>query len=229
MNLDSFRLALLNSVSEISRQLLVFLPLLLGAIIILALGFLLGKWFKTIVQKTLELAQLTALTKHTAIAKFLNQADTKQKIEGLIGEIVRWLTIAVFFIAAINVVGLVTVSEFLSSILRYIPRVISATLVLAAGALIGGWVEGLIKGAVSVGQKATGRLLGKIAGYTVIVFAILAAISELGIAQQFINTLFIGFVAMLALGLGLAFGLGAKDVVGQMITDWYRRLKRDLK
>ena len=229
MNLNSLQSAITNSAGEITRQLLAFLPVLFAALVIVVIGFILGRWFKAIVTKTLEVLQLSTLTKNTAIATFIKQSDTKQKIESLVGEIVRWLTIAVFFIAAINVVGLVTVSQFLSQILMYISRVISAMLVLAAGALIGGWVESLVKGAVGTASVATGRLLGKIAGYTVIIFAILAAISELGIAERFINTLFIGFVAMLALGLGLAFGLGAKDVVKTIMEAWYKQLKKDLK
>ena len=71
--------------------------------------------------------------------------------------------------------------------------------------------------------------MGKVASYTVVTITTLAAFSELKIASAFINILFIGFVAMLALGFGLAIGLGAKDVIGQALSDWYKEVKRDLK
>jgi hypothetical protein len=71
--------------------------------------------------------------------------------------------------------------------------------------------------------------MGKIASYTVVTIAALAALSELNIAENFINILFIGFVAMLALGFGLAIGLGGKDLVAVMLTDWHKNLKKELK
>jgi small-conductance mechanosensitive channel len=135
----------------------------------------------------------------------------------------------VFFIASVNVLGLVTVSQFLNSILGYIPNVISACLVLTAGVLIGGWVESAVKGSLGVTSLATGRLMGKIAGYTVVIFTILAAISELGIAERFVSILFIGFVAMLSIGFGLAFGLGAKDIVAKILGEWYKNVTKHSK
>ncbi|MFC1653539.1 hypothetical protein ACFL1M_01700 [Patescibacteria group bacterium] len=226
---NSFQKAITTSATAILTQVLNFLPVFFGAIIILAVGFMLGKWIKKLVIKSLELINLTKLVKNTAVTKFLNKADVKHKIEEVLGEILRWLTILVFFIASINILGLVTVSEFLSNILWYIPKVISASLVLAVGVLIAGWVESVVKGTVGTAALATGRLLGKVAGYVVVVFASLAAVSELGIAERFINTLFIGLVAMLSIGLGLAFGLGSKDLVSKILNEWYKNLKKELK
>lgn len=228
-SVGSFQKALTASANTITKEILEFLPVVIGALVIVAIGFILGGWLKTLLTKALEVLNLSKLTKNTAITKFLDNADIKGKIEEVLGEVIRWLTILIFFIAAVNILGLTPVSTFLMSVLAYIPKVVAASLVLAAGALIGGWVESLIKGAVGTASLATGRLLGKIAGYTVVVFAILAAISELGIAERFINTLFIGFVAMLSLGLGLSFGLGAKDIVAKLLDSWYKELKKDLK
>jgi small-conductance mechanosensitive channel len=107
--------------------------------------------------------------------------------------------------------------------------VLSAVIVLSIGVLLAGVVEGLVKGALASVDLKTARLMGKIASYTVVSVAVLAAFSELNIAASFINILFIGFVSMLALGFGLAIGLGAKDVVGEVLSDWYKDLKKELK
>lgn len=227
--MDTLSEVLTSSLTQVSHELLRFLPLILAAVIILTGGFVLGNWFKALITKALEFFNISKLTKNTAVSEFLEKADAKKKIEEVVGETVKWLIVMVFFIAAVNVLGLVTVSQFLNSILGYIPNVISACLVLTAGVLIGGWVESVVKGSLGVTSMATGRLMGKIAGYTVVVFTILAAISELGIAERFINTLFVGFVAMLAIGFGLAFGLGAKDIVAKILGEWYKNIKKDTK
>jgi len=226
---NTFQNAVMTATSGVIASVLGVLPTILGAILVFAIGLLVAGWVKTLVKKLLEALSLSKLLQGTGVRKFLDKADIKASLESVIGELFRWLIILVFFIATVNVLGLVTVSDFLSSILGYIPRVISAALVLAAGVLVAGWVESLVKGAVGSVNLGTARLLGKISSYTIVVFTALAAISELGIAAQFINTLFIGFVAMLSLGLGLAFGLGAKDVVGEVLRDWHNQLKKELK
>ena len=102
-------------------------------------------------------------------------------------------------------------------------------IVLAIGVLLAGMVEGLVKGALASVDLRSARLMGKIASYTTVTIATLAAFSELQIASSFINILFIGFVAMLALGFGLAIGLGAKDLISVVLAEWYKDLKKQLK
>jgi hypothetical protein len=225
----TFQDAVTTASAEVMASVLGVLPTILGAVLVFAVGLIIAGWLKTLVMKLLEALSLSKLLGSTGVKRFLDKADVKSSIENVVGEVVRWLVILVFFIATVNLLGLVTVSGFLNSILGYIPSVLSAALVLAAGVLVAGWVESLVKGAVGSVNLGTGRLLGKISSYTIVVFTVLAAISELGIAAQFINTLFIGFIAMLSLGLGLAFGLGAKDLVGEILSDWHKQLKRDLK
>lgn len=200
-----------------------FLPSLLGAILIFILGLLLAKWGKALVVKVLETLKLDKLLQKTGLAPFLKQADVKTKAEVFIGEIVRWLIIAVFSIAAVNILGLTAVSEVLTGLLSYLPRIVSAVLILTVGVLLAGLVENLIKGAINQVDRHTSRLLSKVASYLVVIVSSLAAVNELGIAQSLINTLFMGVIATLTLGLGLAIGLGAKDLVSKVLMDWYTK------
>lgn len=225
----SLQEALTVAVNNVLSALINFLPQLLAAIIILLIGLLIASWIKIIIKKILQAVKFSQLTKNTAIETFLEQAQIKLKIEELVGEIIRWLIILVFFITAVNIVGLTTVSIFLTSILAYLPRVFSASLIFAVGILAAGLVESVVKGAVSSLDVATGRLVAKISSYTLVIFTSLIAIGELGIAERYISTLFIGFVAMLSLGLGLAFGLGAKDLIGDILKQWYADFKKELK
>ena len=84
-------------------------------------------------------------------------------------------------------------------------------------------MESLIKGPVSQVDVRISRMLAKIASYLVVVVSALAAVNELGIAQSLINSLFIGVVATLTLGIGLSLGLGGKELVAKMLTDWYAK------
>lgn len=218
--------ALFLAGSNILSSFVNFLPDLLGALVIFFVGIILAKWVKALVVKVLGLVSLDKLVRSTGFNQFLTKAEIKVKVEAFLGEIVRWLIIAVFSIAAINVIGLTTVSAVLTSLLAYIPNIISAVLILTVGVMLAGLVENLVKGTVSQVEVKTSRLLSKIASYLVVIVAILAAINELGIAQSLINTLFTGLVATLTLGIGLALGLGGKDVISKMLMDWYTQFKK---
>lgn len=213
--------AVFIAAANILTTFLGFLPNLFGALIIFLFGLILAKWSKALIIKILGAIKLDKLVKKSGLEPFLTKADIRVKAEVVFGDIVRWLIIVVFFIAGVNILGLTTVSSVLSSVLAYIPKIVSAVLILAVGVLLAGVVESFIKGTVNQVDPKTSRLLSKIASYLVVIVFILAAINELGIAQSLINTLFIGLIATLALGFGLAIGLGAKDLVSKMLMDWY--------
>lgn len=204
-------------------------PQILGAIVIATLGIVIGNWVKTLAAKSLQMINFETFIKDTKFKAFLIKAEITDKVEEVIGSILKWLIVLTFFIAATNILGLTTVSNILASVLSYVPNVISAVIVMALGVLLAGLVEGVVKGALASVDLKTSRLMGKIASYTVVTITTLAAFAELKIASGFINILFIGFVSMLTIGFGLAIGLGAKDVVGQALSDWYKELKHDLK
>ncbi len=221
--------ALVAAWKDVTTRLLAFFPNLIAAIVVFLVGWIVAGWVGALTVKILETLRLSSLLKDTGVQQFLKKADITAKVEEAIGTIVKWIIILVFFIASVNILGLSTVSQVLESILGYIPNVISAALILTIGVLISGFVESLIKGAVGSIDVKAGRLFGKIASYTIVVFASLAAISELRIAQAFITTIFTGFIAMLALGFGLAIGLGAKDLVSRVLNDWYERFRKDIE
>ncbi|EKD80591.1 MAG: hypothetical protein ACD_40C00052G0005 [uncultured bacterium] len=229
MNFSLWQQALSNVWSTTIGTTLSFLPNLLGAVLVAIAGIIIGNWVRTILIRTLQMVRFENLIKDTKFKAFLVKAELTQKLEEVIGSIFKWLIVLTFFIAATNIVGLGAVSAVLSGVLSYIPNVLSAVIVLALGILLAGLVESLVKGALASVDLKTSRLMGKVASYSVITIATLAAFSELKIAESFINILFIGFVAMLTLGFGLAIGLGAKEVVGQALTDWYKDLKKELK
>lgn len=221
--------AFLLATSNILTNILSYIPTILAAFIVFIVGVILAGWLKVITVKLLETIKLSAIVKKSGFEPFLEKAEIKIKIEEILGGIVKWLVILVFFVTTVNILGLTTVSLVLNNLLGYLPRIISAVLVLTVGVLLAGLVESVVKGALAQVDLKTSRFLGKISSYLVVIFVTLAAINELQIAQSFVNTLFMGFIGMMALGLGLAIGLGAKDLVAKILDEWYRNFRREIK
>src|SRR3972149_8054811 len=135
--------AITVAANNILSRFFVFLPSFFAAIIIFLFGLMLGKWVKALVVKILEAVKLDWLLRKAGLGSYLNKADIRDKIEAFFGELVRWLIVRVFSMAAVNIVGLTTVSSVLNSLLGYIPNIISAVLVLTVGVLLAGLVESL--------------------------------------------------------------------------------------
>lgn len=206
-----------------------FLPQIISALIILLLGSLIARWFRSLVVKGLELLQLSKVMKNTPVEAFLTNAEISSKLENVVGSLVYWLFMLLVFHTTVSLLGLQSLTMVLNGVLSYIPKVFSAVLILFFGVLVAGILESLVKGSIKSIDGKHARVIGKVASYLTLVIFTLASVSELGIAQQFINTLFIGLIAMIAISFGLAFGLGSKDTVGKIVEEWYSDLKKDLK
>lgn len=201
----------------------VLIPRLLLGLGILLIGVLLGSLAKALTVKLLHALNLNRMIKGSPVERYAPKAGVGSRLEEIIGEIIRWSVILIFLIGFFNILQMATVAAVLIRFVNYLPQILSALIILIIGVMIAGLVETLVKNALASIDPATGRLAGKIASYLVVIMATLAAISELGIAELFVNTLFIGFVATLTLGFGLAIGLGSKDIIADILKRWYHR------
>lgn len=206
-----------QSVSDIA----LFLPRLFAAIIIFLVGIALAGALRKLVVKLLDKVRFSSALKNTPVEHFVRSAELGQRVEDVLGSVVYWLVMLVVAQTSVSIMGLASLSGLLERILGYLPHVFSAVLVLFIGILISGLVESLVKGALRSLDAKSARALGKVASYSVITVVVLIALSELGIAQEFIFIIFVGFVSTLSLGFGLALGLGGKDLVGKLLKNWH--------
>lgn len=226
---DGFFASVMTIMQESFGEFSTFIPKLLAALLILVLGSALARAIKRGVVKLLEALRVSKVIRKTPLEHFLASAEFGQKVEEVIGSIVYWLLMLVVLQTVVATLGLAPITQVIDRILGYIPQVLSAILVLFLGVLLAGVVESVVKGSIKSIDGKSSRLLGKISSYLVVTIAALAAVSELGIASEFIMILFVGFVATVSLGAGLAIGLGGKEVVAQMLNSWYQTTKKEIE
>jgi hypothetical protein len=221
--------ALLTAGQNILMGILNFIPILLSSILVFILGIFVARWVKFGVVKILNLVRLTDLISTPAVKKFLKSASITKKVDDVLGEVFRYIVLLIFFVTSINLLGLSTVTQVLNGVLAYLPQVFAAILILISGILLAGFLEKVVKGSLGSVDLRSSRLMGRFTSYLIMVITILAAISQLGIAQPFVGTIFIGFIAMLSLALGLGFGLGSKDLIKEVLENWYKNFRKDIK
>ncbi|KKT38809.1 MAG: Conserved cytoplasmic membrane protein, CmpX protein [Candidatus Collierbacteria bacterium GW2011_GWF2_44_15] len=215
-----------TALNEIMLGIVGFVPTLLGALLVFFIGLLLANWLKTFTIKLINVTKVGNLITNPAIKDFLKNAETSQKIEEVIGEIVRWVVLILFFMASMNILGLTTVSAFLNTVFGYLPNLFAAVFILLIGVVLAGILEKVVKGSLGGVDVSLSRFMGKFVSYTVMIISALAALSQMGIAQSFIEVIFTGFVATLAIAFGLGVGLGSKDIIKEILDEAYKNFKK---
>lgn len=198
-----------------------FLPALLGAIILLIIGWYISKGVARLVERGLRAIGLERAAERSGIGQFIEQSGTRWTVSRIIGVLVLWSIFLIFIQAAASILGMAQVTALINSIILFIPNLIVALAIIVVGALIAKFLAGLVRGSLYEIGVANPGFFAKLTQYVVIGFAIVAAFNELGIAETVVNTLLIGVIGALALALGLAFGLGGREVAAQITQSWY--------
>ncbi|MFA6383661.1 MAG: hypothetical protein WCX17_04555 [Parcubacteria group bacterium] len=194
-----------------------FLPALLGAIIVFVLGWIVASVLGKLIAKAIKSVKVDEALEKVGFNKRLKEVGISETASELVGGIVKWFLVLVFLMAATNILGLSQVSDFLNSIILYIPNVVVAVVVLAVAFLVGGFAYNVVKGSTKAAGVMSATLLATISRWAIILFGIFAALIQLGIATSLISTIFIGIVSAISLAAGLAFGLGGKEEAASIL------------
>lgn len=207
-----------SAFTGIGVQVLQFLPQLLLAIIIFIAGWVVGSVLSEVVEKIVKMIKVDAILESAGAKGLLNKAGFNLNTGAFLGGLVKWFIIIVFLVAALDILKLGAVNQFLTNVvLGYIPQVIVATLILVVAAVLADLSQKVLSGGAKALDSKHAGMVGGVARWSIWVVAILAALNQLGIAGGMMQTLFTGLVAMLALAGGLAFGLGGKEAAANYI------------
>lgn len=195
-----------------------FVPSLLGAIILFILGWVVGSIIGKAIAQLITALKVDKLFESAGADEVMNRAGFKLNVGGFLGSIVKWFIIVVFLMASLEIMGLTQVNDFLrEAVLFYLPKVIIASLVLIIATVISDTMKKLVAASAKAANIHSANMLGSITRYAIWIFAFIIALSELGIATAFMQILFTGLVAALAIAGGLAFGLGGKEAASRTI------------
>ncbi len=217
--------AVTDAVSQSLRAAAELLPHLLWAIVIFIVGVIIAVILRNVLVRLLNMINFEKALANTGIPEALKKADSSLTVTKLLGELVRWLVILVFLGPAVKQLGLDQVNTSIQALINYIPNVVIAVIIVAVLSVIAKLARDFVTAtASSVGTNAA-RSAGEIARWSITIFAFLAALAQLQVAQDLIKILVTGFVAMLALAGGLAFGLGGQETA----QIWLKKIREEFE
>jgi len=212
-----------NLIVEPIRQMLTrimdFLPVLLGALIILIVGWIVAKTIRRLIDWLLKAVRFDALADKAGISEVLRKGDLKISARQVVSGLVYWLVMIMVLVMAVDALGLPKGSDVLASLFAYVPKVIAALLVLVVAMFLASFVSGIVRMAAGNANLPKPEIFAGISRWAIILFAVTIALVELGVAPLLVTATFDIILGGVVLALAIAFGLGGKDAAARYLEE----------
>lgn len=200
-------------------KLLSFIPNLLGGLVILVVGYFVAKILGNLVGRLLGKVGFDGWMERAGVSGVLQRSGTGLTASAMLGKVVFWFVFLISFTMFASALGVPEISNFMSDMLGYIPRIFAAIVIVCLAALFANFLAAVIRGATG------NETLAKVARYAVLVYAAFAALTQLGVAVQLTGNTLLIVLAGAALALGLAFGLGGREMAGRALSNLFDKDK----
>ena len=187
-------------------SLMTFIPRLVGALVILLVGYFVAKAIGKLVCKLLNRVGFNQWMDRAGVSGVLQRSGTGLTAVDLLGKVVFWFVFLITFTMFASALGVPEISDFMSSMLSYVPKIFAAIVILCLAALFANFIAAVIRGAT--GNETVAKI-GRIA---ILVYAAFAALTQLGIATHLTGNTLLIVLGAAGLAAGLAFGLGGRDM-----------------
>ena len=214
-----------DRIQQSFAQLGAFIPSLVGALVILFAGYLLAKLLEKGTYRLLRRVRLNEMLERGGVLHAVERSGAHFNPVRIIANLVFWFVMFGIMLVAANALGFDQLANVFSELVGYIPSVIAAIVIVIVGIVLGGFVGGLIM--ASAGGLHGGPTLARVGRIGIIVIAVFMSLQELGIATDIVTTAFAILFGAVALALALSFGLGNRDLAGEITREWYQRYRAE--
>ena len=211
----------LHSLMQGFTAFMIFLPTLIGALIVLLVGWWISGVIGRLLERALYKAGFERTATHVGASEAISRIGAGWTASHIFGVLAKWFVRLIFLQAAANLLAMPQVTAIVNEIILFIPRLAIGMGIILVGLWAAKGLSELVHGQVTAAGIARPSVFSLLTRYAILSIAVIAAASEMGIAPVIVNAIFIAFVSALALAVGLAFGLGAKDVAAEMTRNWY--------
>jgi hypothetical protein len=215
--------AMMTSLAAALALFLSAIPKIIGFAVVLIVGWFISSLVERGVAAVLRRVRFNEFANRSGFEDFVEKMNVGVDSAGMVGLVIKWFIRLIAMVVAFDALGLPAVSDVLRSFLMWMPNVVVALVVLIIGGLAARALSNLVRGSAAEAGITNANFLAKLASVMVWAFAIVVAVNQIGIASTLVNTLFMAFVGALALGAGLAFGLGGRDTAAQIVRNIYER------
>ena len=203
-----------------------FLPRLGLALIVLIAGWLIAKAIRFAIARALRAVNFHVVTDRAGIDGFLRDGGIGMDTTDILAMLVYWIVILAALVIGFNLLGLTYITDLLSRVLLFVPKVLVAALILAFGAYFAKFVGQSISAYLRNIHMQDAELLGNLARYAILTFVVLIALDQVNVGGDIVRQTFLIVLAGLVFALALAFGLGGREWAAELLERWWPLKKR---
>ncbi len=203
-----------------------FLPRLALALVVLIAGWLIAKMVRFAISRGLRKVNFHVVTERAGIDGFLHDGGIRMDATDILAWLVYWIVILAALVVGFNMLGLSYVTDLLSRVLLFVPKVLVALLILAFGAYFAKFVGNAVSAYFRNVHMQDADLLGNLARYAILAFVVLIALDQVNIGGDIVRETFLILLAGVVFALALAFGLGGREWAAEFLDRWWPRKKR---
>ncbi len=200
------------------------LPALIGAAVILITGYFLARQIQRWADETLKRMDFNRMATVGGLDRAVVRTGSRLDPVRALTKLLFWLVMLVVILLASTALGLESINQMFGMMLSFIPTLIAAIVIVILGMILGEFVRSLIL--ASAGGVAGVPTVAKMAKGAVIVIAIFMALQQVGVAEEIVTAAFTLILGAVALAVGLAFGLGNRELAGEITRRWYEEGQR---
>lgn len=197
-----------------------FVPKFVIGTIVLLIGLIVASVLKQLVIEIFRALKIEQLLHKYGVPEAKEQFDWSH----ILAEIVRWFVVIVFLIPTADVWELPQIVTVLNTFLLYLPNVFVAAIIAVIGFVFARLAHDIVLVSTRRISSDTAHAIASVAYWAVTVFVVLAVLNQLGVASDLIRILFTGFVALIAIAGGIAFGLGGQDAAKDVVESVKKKL-----
>ena len=207
----------LDPLKDLAGQVLGFLPNLIGAILILIIGGIIVRIVMSLLGKVLAAANIDSVFEKVGLTKELAGIGITASFSEILTGVIRVFFKLIIWMAAVDQLGIKQLTAFMNDVVNYVPNVIVAVIILAAGLAIANVAQGMVATAAKSFAKDKAAMLASIVKTAILAFTAMVVLQQVGIAGSLIDTLFAGIIGAMSIAAGIAFGLGGQDKAKEII------------
>ncbi|WP_027392447.1 mechanosensitive ion channel family protein [Aquimarina latercula] len=212
-----------QSLTAMGEKIMTALPNVVGALLILLIGWLVTKIVVFLLKRVLKFVKIDKLTEKINQMKLFGKSDIKFGVTNAIVIFVKWIMFLVFLIIASDIMNWTIVSEEIGNLLRYLPRLFSAIALFMIGIYIAKFVKRAIQGFYESFDLAGSKIISTLVFYIIAIIITITALNQAGIDTTVVTNNVTVILGAFLLAISIGFGLGSKEVIGDLLRTFYTR------
>lgn len=223
--LNEWKNLTVQSLSAMGENIGGTLPKIVGALVIIIIGWLITKIILVVLGKLLKVSKVDRLTEKINEADLFGESDITVDVSKVILGFVKWLMYLVFLIVAADILNWTIISTEIGNLLRYLPKLFSAIALFMIGIYVATYIKKAVKGLFESFELSGSKIISTIVFYLITIFIGITALNQAGVDTTIITSNITLIVGAFLLALAIGFGLGSKEVISALLKAFYARKK----